>query len=801
MSSRRQIPLAAVLSGLLLTVAPSAPANQPLQAESPLAGQPAVPGEVIVRFKPGASATDRSAATRLGGATFDRALLLSRTDVVRVSPGDEAAAIRRLQDNPDVEFAQRNNVLRATATPNDSRFTDLWGLNNTGQPANGVAGVADADIDAPEAWNIGRGLGATVRVAVLDTGVATGHPDLAANIFTNPGESGGGKETNGIDDDGNGRIDDVHGWDFVGNDKTPLDDNSHGSHVAGTIAARSANALGVAGVASFPPLLFGAWTGPKIVPIKVLDAGGSGTSAQVIDGIVYAGAINAKVANLSLGGAGTEPAQDAAIKSKPGTLYVVAAGNHGNNNDTTPFHPCVPATLPDAANKICVAATNSKDQLASFSNFGATHVDLAAPGVSILSTVPTTAAFRDDFETDIAGRWITNDPGQTAAERWGRSTAFSVSPTHSLTDSPVGSYVANQNSWARNAAGIDLTGGSRCKVSAEARMETEAGHDIFRVEASRSPALEGSWQAIFSFSGVAEGRIEAPVPPAFNNQPGVFIRFRLTSDATVQRPGAFLDDVRVHCFKRTFDATSYAFFDGTSMATPHVAGAATFLATRFPTASHSTLKDKILRGVDAKTSLAGKVLTGGRLNLYKAASESAASVSSGVLTWTAGTGEKNNATVTRVTVNGVPNLQIADPYSTSTTTQQTGSRINAGAGCARIVNTTVRCPAAGITRVVLNGGDLDDTLGASAITTVPVTLNGGAGLDTLTGGGLGDSLIGGTGADRFTGGSGGDTISARNDDVDAQFSCGAGSDRVTADLTPNDPVTASPLNCEVVSKG
>jgi subtilisin family serine protease len=456
--------------------------------------------------------------------------------------------------------------------------------------------------------------------------------------------------------------------------------------------------------------------------------------------------------------------------------------------------------LPDAANKICVAATNSKDQLAGFSNFGPTHVDLAAPGVSTLSTVPTTAVFQDDFETDIAGRWIVNDPGQIASERWGRSTAFAVSPTHSLTDSPVGSYVANQNSWARNAAGIDLTGGSRCKVAAEGRIETEAGHDFFTVEASRNPALNGSWQAIFTFTGVGEGRLEASVPAAFNGLPGLYIRFRLTSDATIQRAGAFVDDVRVHCFKRSFDATSYAFLNGTSMATPHVAGAATFLATKFPTASVATLKDKILRGVDAKASLAGKVLTGGRLNLYKAASESTASVSSGVLTWTAGAGEKNNSTVSRITVNGVPHFQIADPYSTSTTTQQTGSRINAGSGCVRIINTTVRCPAAGITRVVLNGSDGDDTLSASTIATVPVTLNGGAGLDRLTGGALADSLIGGTGADSFTGGAGGDTINARNDDVDTSFSCGAGSDRVIADLTPNDPITASPFNCEVVSK-
>jgi subtilisin family serine protease len=757
---------------------------------------------VIVRFEPGASATERRAARSQSGAKFDRALLLDRTNVLRVSRGSETAAIRRLQSNPNVELAQRNNILQATATPNDARFADLWGLHNTGQLVNGAAGLADADIDAPEAWTMGAGLGGTVRVAVIDSGVATGHPDLAANIFTNPGESGGGKETNGVDDDANGKVDDVHGWDFVSNDKNALDDNSHGSHVAGTIAARSNNAQGVSGVASFPPppLLFGPWAGPKIVPVKVLDAGGFGSSAKVVDGIVYAGAIGAKVANLSLGGDGTEPAQDAAIKSKPGTLYVVAAGNQGRNNDSAPFHPCVPAALPDAANKICVAASDSRDRPASFSNHGAVNVDLAAPGVSTLSTVPTTTVFQDDFETDIAGRWTTDDAGQTGTEQWGRSTAFAISPTHSLADSPAGSYVANQNSWARNAAGIDLTGGIRCKVAAQVRLDTELNHDRFRIEASRTPAVETSWQQLFVASGDVEGLVQPPVPISFNEQPGLFIRFRLTSDASSQRAGAFVDDVRVHCFKRGTDASSYAFFNGTSMATPHVAGAAAFLATKFPTASVASLKDRILRGVDAKAPLAGKVATGGRLNLYKAAAESTASVSGGVLTWSAGTGQRNNATVTRGTDDGVPYFQIADPYSTATTTQQSGSRINPGAGCARIVNTTVRCPAAGIARVVLNGGDGDDTLSASTITTVPVTLNGGAGEDRLTGGALADSLIGGTSADRFTGGAGNDAISARNDDVDTSFSCGAGSDRVTADLTPNDPVTASPFNCETVSK-
>ena len=195
----------------------------------------------------------------------------------------------------------------------------------------------------------------------------------------------------------------------------------------------------MAGAASFPTTA-GSWLGPRILAVKVLNEQGSGTIASLADGLVYAGTMNAKVANVSLGFAGTSATLDNAIKSRPNTLYVVAAGNDGVNNDTSPHTPCNPATAPDAANKICVAATNSSDALAGFSNFGAVNVDLAAPGVSILSTVPTKTVFSDNFETPIAGRWTTNDAGQTGARRWGRTTLFSTSPSNSLTDSPGGNY-------------------------------------------------------------------------------------------------------------------------------------------------------------------------------------------------------------------------------------------------------------------------------------------------------------------------------------------------------------------------
>jgi Ca2+-binding RTX toxin-like protein len=243
------------------------------------------------------------------------------------------------------------------------------------------------------------------------------------------------------------------------------------------------------------------------------------------------------------------------------------------------------------------------------------------------------------------------------------------------------------------------------------------------------------------------------------------------------------------------------------MAAPHVTGAAAFLFTRFPTATVAQVKDRIMRSVDKKASLSGKVATGGRLNLYKAGAESTAAVSgtnpNRILTFNAATGQTNNVQVTRFTdTDGVAKYRIRDPYSTITTSPQGGSRVIPGAGCVRVDDNTVKCPVAGINRIRVITGNLNDIVAAGTIA-IPLTLEGGTENDTLTGGTAADTLVGGTGADRFTAGTGSDTINARNDDVDTLFSCGenaSDNDTVSADLTPNDPVTASPSNCEVVNK-
>ncbi|MFM8577893.1 MAG: S8 family peptidase, partial [Planctomycetaceae bacterium] len=275
--------------------------------------------------------------------------------------------------SPSIAYFEPDFVIAPTAIPNDSSFSQLWGLNNTGQSG----GVVDADIDAPEAWDVTTG-SRNVVVAVIDTGVDYSHPDRAAHVWTNPGEVAG----DGNDNDRNGFVDDVRGWDFRNNDSNPMDDQGHGTHVAGTIGAVGNNGTGVAGVA---------WQ-VSIMALKFLGADGSGSTSAAVAAVNYATrmkrdfGVNIVATNNSWGGGGSSTSLRDAITAggQAGILFIAAAGNESNNNDAAPSYP---ASYTSEA-VISVAATDRSNRLASFSNYGATSVDLAAPGVSILSTTP-----------------------------------------------------------------------------------------------------------------------------------------------------------------------------------------------------------------------------------------------------------------------------------------------------------------------------------------------------------------------------------------------------------------------------
>jgi len=266
-----------------------------------------------------------------------------------------------------VKYVDLDYVVHAVAIPNDTSFGNLWGMNNTGQSG----GTPDADIDAPEAWDIFTG-SAAVRVGVIDTGIDHTHPDLAANIWANPNEIAG----NGIDDDGNGYIDDTRGWDFVNNDNNGMDDNGHGTHCAGTIGGSGNNGQGVAGVC---------WN-VSLIPLKFLSASGSGSISDAVEAVAYGTSIGLHLTSNSWGGGGFSQALADAIAAADtaGILFVAAAGNSNSNNDVVANYPSNYVS----PNIIAVAATTRTDARSSFSSYGLTTVDLGAPGSEIFSARP-----------------------------------------------------------------------------------------------------------------------------------------------------------------------------------------------------------------------------------------------------------------------------------------------------------------------------------------------------------------------------------------------------------------------------
>ncbi len=274
-----------------------------------------------------------------------------------------------LRDENKVLMAVPNAKVTADSLPNDPYFSYLWGLRNTGQFSSNGTG---ADIGIDDVWDHITD-SSSIVVAVIDTGVDYTHPDLANNMWVNTGEI----PNNSIDDDDNGYVDDVYGYDFFNDDGDPFDDHYHGTHVAGTIGAVGNNSIGVVGVAQTA----------SIMAVKFLGSDGWGYYSGAVSAIEYAVANGAKVLNNSWGGGSYDYALANAVAASntAGTIFVAAAGNSGENTDYYPNYPsCI-----SSSNVISVAATTYDDELAYFSNYGAYTVDLGAPGYYIMSTLPT----------------------------------------------------------------------------------------------------------------------------------------------------------------------------------------------------------------------------------------------------------------------------------------------------------------------------------------------------------------------------------------------------------------------------
>ena len=319
---------------------------------------------ILVQFNPGSTDLERDGCCRkVGLGAIDKYKIVNGLALIHVAGGDPVAALAVVEGDPAVMRAGLNYIVSTQITPNDPLFGNTWGMNNTASQLN--------DIDAPQAWDLYTG-DPNYRVAVIDTGIDFNHPDLQGNIWVNPGEIAG----DGIDNDGNGYIDDVSGWDFANGDNNPQDGNGHGTHVSGTIAAKGNNGIGVAGVA---------WNA-KIVPLKFLSDTGSGTTANAIKAIDYCTANGIKLSNNSWGGGLFDSLLLQAIANAGAAdhLFIAAAGNSALNIDVSLSYPA----SYNLSNMVNVASTANSGILSSFSNYGVGTVQVAAPGSNIFSTWP-----------------------------------------------------------------------------------------------------------------------------------------------------------------------------------------------------------------------------------------------------------------------------------------------------------------------------------------------------------------------------------------------------------------------------
>ncbi|MEH7302051.1 S8 family serine peptidase, partial [Neobacillus drentensis] len=616
-------------------------------------------------------------------------------DIVKVDDGANVdSLVKTLKTDPSVAYVQPNYKYTIASLPNDPGFSKLWGLNNTGQSINGTSEVNDIDIDYPEAMEeFAKSVNQQqVIVGVIDTGIDLNHPDLKDSIWTNPAEIAG----NGIDDDQNGYIDDVHGWDFYHNDAStfdPEDGDDHGTHVAGTIAAKANNSIGITGIAP----------NVKIMPLKFIGPDGSGTTADAILAIEYANKMSVRVTNNSWAG----PEYDQALKDaidKSSMLFVAAAGNEGVNNDQVPSYPA----NYDSPKVISVAAIDSSGNLADFSNYGVNSVDIAAPGTGILSTIPRKieeGAAAQIYNSSYPYKAIFNGFGFENVSSTDRQAAFHKAVSYlGLTSSSKILLVQDDESTSGGDSFADVYTTLLKNAGLTYSLKTVATG----VNGPDFTTLSG-YDSVIWFTGNAIGDV---LPNLTSTDLNSLERFLKSGNKTLILSGqdilyqnedaSFVKDTLALTIKaegetrarvtgvtgtaydgasytvgyapyadyiasnnssvtkvnlvfpgETSYASAYAFADGTSMAAPHVTGVAALVAGKYPDVGPEKLRAIILSSGDSLGSLSGKIQTGKVVNAWKALTYNSKPVVSEV--WdkdTMVTGQAEAGSTVEVKVNG-----------------------------------------------------------------------------------------------------------------------------------------------------
>ncbi len=486
----------------------------------------------------------------------------ARSDAgVRLVDEIAGAAVQVAEPAPGASVAETVAALKARG---NVRYAEPERLRRIAADRSGEQwGLAD--VGGPQAWATTFGSPALV-VAVLDTGVSPSHPDLAGNL--------------------------VAGWDALQGNDTWQDEHGHGTRVAGIVAAE-VNRQGINGLAP----------DAKVMPVRVADSDGRAPDAAIVAGMDWAVTHGARVVNASLVGAGVSTAlHDAIVRAQAaGALVVAAAGNDGKSNDVRPEYPCNDA----AENVVCVAAVNQSLARPAWSNYGAASVDLAAPGDRILTTTMwPSVAFNEQFASDpFVDRWRTVPANDGATWQWTGNA-----------------LQASASAQARTAAGsiayvnfsLDLRGRTSCSLSFDADITADEGTLAARL-VTQDGAEDRSW---FYEPGDSPGTIA--VPAQFIDRDDVRLTFGIQSPDLGAGQLLRLDDVRMTCGLRALTADDVTYSDGTSYATPFVAGAAALALSARPGLTIAELRRQLLATTTPTAGLPGLVVTGGRLNAAQA---------------------------------------------------------------------------------------------------------------------------------------------------------------------------------------
>ncbi|MFL6650786.1 MAG: S8 family serine peptidase [Sulfurifustaceae bacterium] len=577
----RRCYLAASVGGMFLAAVSVSSLAAALVMEPGAAGS-VVPDEVLVKFRGGMEPQVRAAAIAEEGDQVALNFVANGYALVKLQGARTLAdALAAYAARADVESVQPNYRYQFAVVPNDPQYGQLWALKNNGQTVNGEnyssPKVPGNDLHVEEVWDR-RTDCSPVIVAVLDSGVNYTHQDLAANMW----DGGAAGLPN-------------HGFDFVDNDNDPMpsDANGHGTHVAATIGAVGNNGLGVTGVC---------WKA-SLMAVRIGDNSGA-TTARIAQGLDFAVAHGAKVVNLSLTGANLDPAFQDRVEAarRNGVILVTAAGNEAANNDATPAYPC--NFTQD--NILCVAALDQAYNLASFSNFGATSVDVGAPGTNILSAWP--------------GPTVSDDlTGWTRTGGWQEIVCpFTAGVLHMLVDpanwcSAMTGYAANANDVAFKR--FDLSGASHAQLAFRAFVDLEPGRDFLGVarSAGGGDPFAANPGSVLETSGSTNGTT-ALARVSLNDclAANCTVGFRLRSNETVNQRGVGILDLRIDTTQA--NSAEYRVDTGTSMAAPHVAGVVALVWAQKPSATYTEVINAVKLGGDSVSSLAAKTLTGRAVN-------------------------------------------------------------------------------------------------------------------------------------------------------------------------------------------